>query len=241
MGVKTKKLNNQIAPDLVKLHNIFQPILRVDHHLHAKVDAYEMLMRDAKGTFPGIQFLHSLTTQKGNNNWIDISQQALDQVLVDHPQRKIYINLEPCQMEFSNVWAFLDTIYQRYHNQVAIEITERRETIHSLDYLDYEIHRLKDMGYELAIDDVCAGSNSYAFIVRQLSVIHRIKLSLLIFRNEDQETRRNFVNAWQTFALHHHLDFVIEGIANRELVQKFAGNPMVLQQGFYWGKCSANI
>lgn len=241
MGVKTKKLNNQIAPDLVKLHNIFQPILQVDHHLHAKVDAYEMLTRDTKGTFPGIQFLHSLTTQKGNDYWIDISQQALDQVLADHPQRKIYINLEPCQMEFSNVWAFLDTIYQRYHNQVAIEITERREATHSLDYLDDEIHRLKDMGYELAIDDVSAGSNSYAFIVRQLSVIHRIKLSHLIFRNEDQEIRRNFVNAWQTFALHHHLDFVIEGIANRELAQEFAGNPMVLQQGFYWGKGSANI
>lgn len=227
--------------NLINLHNIFQPIFQVDRDMHATVDAYEILMRDAKRAFPGMQFLHSLTTQAGNDNWITISQQALDQVLVDHPKRKIYINIEPCQMEFSNVWAFLDNIHQRYHNQVAIEITERRETLHSLNYLDDEIHRLKDIGYELAIDDVCAGSNSYAFIVRQLSVIRRIKLSLLIFRNEDQETRRSFVNAWQTFALHHHLEFVVEGIANRELAQKFAGNPMVLQQGFYWGKGSANI
>lgn len=227
--------------NLINLHNIFQPIFQVDRDMHATVDSYEILVRDAKGAFPGMQFLHSLTTQAGNDNWITISQQALDQVLVDHPKRKIYINIEPCQMEFSNVWAFLDNIHQRYHNQVAIEITERRETLHSLDYLDDEIHRLKDIGYELAIDDVCAGSNSYTFIVRQLSVIRRIKLSLLIFRNEDQETRRRFVNAWQTFALHHHLEFVVEGIANRELAQKFAGNPMVLQQGFYWGKGSANI
>lgn len=227
--------------NLINLHNIFQPIFQVDRDMHATVDSYEILVRDAKGAFPGMQFLHSLTTQAGNDNWITISQQALDQVLVDHPKRKIYINIEPCQMEFSNVWAFLDNIHQRYHNQVAIEITERRETLHSLDYLDDKIHRLKDIGYELAIDDVCAGSNSYTFIVRQLSVIRRIKLSLLIFRNEDQETRRRFVNAWQTFALHHHLEFVVEGIANRELAQKFAGNPMVLQQGFYWGKGSANI
>ena len=227
--------------NLINLHNIFQPIFQVDRDMHATVDSYEILVRDAKGAFPGMQFLHSLTTQAGNDNWITISQQALDQVLVDHPKRKIYINIEPCQMEFSNVWAFLDNIHQRYHNQVAIEITERRETLHSLDYLDDKIHRLKDIGYELAIDDVCAGSNSYTFIVRQLSVIRRIKLSLLIFRNEDQETRRRFVNAWQTIALHHHLEFVVEGIANRELAQKFAGNPMVLQQGFYWGKGSANI
>ncbi|MGN1279380.1 MAG: EAL domain-containing protein, partial [Limosilactobacillus sp.] len=184
---------------------------------------------------------HSLTTQAGNANWIAISQQDLDQVLTDHPERKVYINLEPCQMEFENVWDFLENLYKQYHDQVAIEITERRETLHSLDYLDDEIHRLRKIGYKLAIDDVCAGSNSYAFIVRQLNVIKRIKLSLLLFRNEDQATRRSFVKAWQTFAIHHHLDFVIEGISDRELAQKFSGNPKILQQSFYWGKGSANI
>ena len=97
------------------------------------------------------------------------------------------------------------------------------------------------MGFELAIDDVCAGSNSYAFIVRQLKAIQRIKLSLLVFKNEDHETTRDFVNAWLTFATRHHLDFVIEGIADRQLAETFAGNPTVLQQGFYWGKGSAEI
>ena len=65
--------------------------------------------------------------------------------------------------------------------------------------------------------------------------------SLLVFKNEDHETTRNFVNAWLTFATHHHLDFVIEGIADRQLAETFAGNPTILQQGFYWSKGSAEI
>lgn len=225
----------------MNLHNIFQPILQVDHKMNATIDAYEMLMRDVSGAFPGQQFLSSLTTQEGNENWINISKKSLDHVLNSHPERKIYINLEPCQMEFASVWDFLTNVYQRYHNQVAVEITERRETIHSLDYLDDEIRRLKDIGFELAIDDVCAGSNSYAFIVRQLDAIQRIKLSLLLFRNEDREIQQSFVNAWLAFAAHHHLDFVIEGIADRELAELFAGNPIIFQQGFFWGKGSAEI
>ena len=118
-------------------------------------------------------------------------------------------------------------------------MTERRETIHSLDYLDREIQRLKKMGFELAIDDVCAGSNSYAFIKRRLKVVSRIKLSLLLFKDEDYEIMISFVNAWLTFAKKYHLTFVIEGISNRQLAKKFAGNPIILQQGFYWGKGTA--
>lgn len=200
--------------------------------MNAKVNTHEMLMRDSSGAFPGMEFLNSLTTPEGNEQWISISKKSLADALTAHPQRKIYINLEPCQMEFDSVWQFLEEIHEQYGSQVAIEITERRETIHSLDYLDEEILRLKRMGFELAIDDVCAGSNSYAFIVRQLSAIQRIKLSLLVFKNEDHETTRNFVNAWLTFATHHHLDFVIEGIADRQLAETFAGNQLFSSKAF---------
>ena len=114
-------------------------------------------------------------------------------------------------MKFESIWRFLEEIREAYHDHVAIEITERRETIHSLDYLDREIQRLKKVGFELAIDDVCAGSNSYAFIKRQLKVVSRIKLSLLLFKDEDYELMMSFVNAWLAFAKKHHLTFVIEG------------------------------
>ena len=224
-----------------KLHNIFQPILQVDGSMNAKIDTYEMLMRDAAESFPGMEFLNSLTTLKGNERWIAISKAALFNALDGHPDRKIYINLEPCQMEFESVWWFLTDLYNQYGSQIAIEITERRETIHSLDYLDDEIQRLKKIGFELAIDDVCAGSNSYAFIVRQLGAIKRIKLSLLLFKNENHETEKSFVNAWLTFARKHHLDFVIEGIANEQLAKTFAGQSNVFQQGFYWGRGTAEI
>ncbi|MCC4501372.1 EAL domain-containing protein [Limosilactobacillus reuteri] len=221
------------------MYNIFQPILSVDQAMNAEIDTYEMLIRNNNGEFPGINFLHSLTTQEGNDAWIKASRKSLKNALNEQQNRKIYINLEPCQMKFESIWRFLEEIREAYHDHVAIEITERRETIHSLDYLDREIQRLKKMGFELAIDDVCAGSNSYAFIKRQLKVVSRIKLSLLLFKDEDYELMISFVNAWLAFAKKHHLTFVIEGISNRQLAKKFAGNPVILQQGFYWGKGTA--
>ena len=221
------------------MYNIFQPILSVDQAMNAEIDTYEMLIRNNNGEFPGINFLHSLTTQEGNDAWIKASRKSLKNALNEQKNRKIYINLEPCQMKFESIWRFLEEIREAYHDHVAIEITERRETIHSLDYLDREIQRLKKVGFELAIDDVCAGSNSYAFIKRQLKVVSRIKLSLLLFKDEDYELMMSFVNAWLAFAKKHHLTFVIEGISNRQLAKKFAGNPVILQQGFYWGKGTA--
>lgn len=221
------------------MYNIFQPILSVDQAMNAEIDTYEMLIRNNNGEFPGINFLHSLTTQEGNDAWIKASRKSLKNALNEQKNRKIYINLEPCQMKFESIWRFLEEIHEAYHDHVAIEITERRETIHSLDYLDREIQRLKKVGFELAIDDVCAGSNSYAFIKRQLKVVSRIKLSLLLFKDEDYELMMSFVNAWLAFAKKHHLTFVIEGISNRQLAKKFAGNPVILQQGFYWGKGTA--
>lgn len=167
------------------MYNIFQPILSVDQAMNAEIDTYEMLIRNNNGEFPGINFLHSLTTQEGNDAWIKASRKSLKNALNEQKNRKIYINLEPCQMKFESIWRFLEEIREAYHDHVAIEITERRETIHSLDYLDREIQRLKKVGFELAIDDVCAGSNSYAFIKRQLKVVSRIKLSLLLFKDED--------------------------------------------------------
>lgn len=223
------------------MYNIFQPILSVDQAMNAEIDTYEMLIRNNNGEFPGINFLHSLTTQEGNDAWIKASRKSLKNALNEQQNRKIYINLEPCQMKFESIWQFLEEIREAYHDHVAIEITERRETIHSLDYLDREIQRLKEMGFELAIDDVCAGSNSYAFIKRQLKVVSRIKLSLLLFKNEDYELMISFVDAWLAFAKKHHLTFVIEGISNRQLAKKFAGNPVILQQGFYWGKGTAHF
>lgn len=223
------------------MHNIFQPIFNIDQEMNAKLDAYEMLIRNEKDEFPGMGFLQNLTTQNGNDEWIEVSRESLAEAFRDNQKQKIYINIEPCQLVFKSTWDFLTATRNIYHDQVAIEITERRETLHSLDYLDQEIERLKKIGFEIAIDDVCAGSNSYAFIKRQLSAIHRIKLSLLLFKNEDEDTMHNFVNAWLTFAKKHHLDFVIEGISDHELAKEFAGDSVIFQQGFYWGKGSATI
>lgn len=206
-----------------------------------KLNTYEMLMRNSSGAFPGMDFLHSLATEEGNEKWIAVSRQSLDEALNERQDCRIYINLEPCQLKFASVWRFLAEIRMKYPQQVAVEITERRDKVHDLEYLDNEIDRLSKMGFEIAIDDVSAGSNSYEFVVRQLKAIKRIKLSLLLFKNEDEKVVVDFIHAWYSFATRHHLDIVLEGISDKRVAEKFAGKPMVFQQGYYWGKGSRYI
>lgn len=210
------------------MYSIFQPIINVNKSLNTKIDSYEMLIRNEEGHFPEIGFIKGLATADGNKQWIAISEQSLQSALGAHQNRKVYINIELCQMQFNSTWQFLKQLRTTYKNQVAVEITERHEHVHSINYLDQEINRLRDLGFEIAIDDVCAGSNSYAFIKRQLPAIQPIKLSLLIFKDEDKETVMNFIHAWLTFAQKHQLDFVIEGISDQQAAQKFAGNPIIL-------------
>lgn len=75
------------------MYNIFQPILSVDQAMNAEIDTYEMLIRNNNGEFPGINFLHSLTTQEGNDAWIKASRKSLKNALNEQQNRKIYINL----------------------------------------------------------------------------------------------------------------------------------------------------
>ena len=75
------------------MYNIFQLILSVDQAMNAEIDTYEMLIRNNNGEFPGINFLHSLTTQEGNDAWIKASRKSLKNALNEQQNRKIYINL----------------------------------------------------------------------------------------------------------------------------------------------------
>ena len=76
------------------MYNIFQPILSVDQAMNAEIDTYEMLIRNNNGEFPGINFLHSLTTQEGNDAWIKASHKSIKNALNEQQNRKIYVNTD---------------------------------------------------------------------------------------------------------------------------------------------------
>lgn len=219
-----------------KLHHIFQPIFQVDQQLNSKVSDYEMLLRDESGRFPGKKFLESLTTAEGNQDWIKLTSGSLATALDDHPERVVFINIEPCQLTFQTVWDFLRQIHDQYDYQVGIELTERRDAINDWYAFFDNFRKLKAIGFSLAIDDVGSGAHSYEFVSKHLDHIKRIKLSLMLFRQDDPATTRKFVNAWISFAQSKKIEFVIEGIQNLQLAKEFSGLDRVLEQGFYWNK-----
>lgn len=227
---------SKIISENKELYHIFQPILQVDQQLNCKITDYEMLLRDQSGHFPGKEFLESLATAQGNQRWISLTSRSLATALTNHPERVVFINIEPCQLAYQTVWDFLQQIHDQYCPQVGLEITERRDAINSWESFFDHFKRLKSLGFPLAIDDVGSGAHSYEFVNKHLDHIKRIKLSLLLFRNTDPLTARKFVNAWITFAQEKKVELVIEGIQNVQLAKEFASLNRVLEQGFYWNK-----
>lgn len=219
-----------------KLHHIFQPIFQVDQQLNCKISDYEMLLRDQSGHFPGKDFLESLATAQGNQRWIRLTSCSLAAALTNHPERVVFINIEPCQLAYQTVWDFLQQLHNQYRYQVGIELTERRDAINDWYTFFEHFRRLKSIGFPLAIDDVGSGAHSYEFVNKHLDHIKRIKLSLLLFRHSDPITARKFVNAWISFAQAKDIEFVIEGIQTLQLAKEFSGLDQVLEQGFYWNK-----
>lgn len=215
-------------------HGIFQPMVAVDSQMNPTIKDYEMLLRDADGHFPGQEFLDSILNKDGNLKWINSTELALQHEMVVHPDRRVFINLDPAQLTFEEIWDFLGKIRQQYGSKVAIEITERRERIPDIQYFYSEFHRLKEMGFDIAIDDVSSGANSYEFVCHHLDDISRIKLSLLIFKQSSPTIAMQFAQAWQSFAAEKDLIFVLEGVEDAKMAQSFAGKKNVLQQGFYW-------
>lgn len=215
-------------------HAIFQPMVTVKNDMHPEIADYEMLLRNADNKFPGKEFLDGILTEDGNQKWIQATIPALKAALVGHPKRRIFINIDPAQLSFQEIWDFLADTHQNYGQQVAIEITERRKLIPDIQYFYEEFHRLKAMGFELAIDDVSSGGNSYQFVCNHLEDINRIKLSLLIFKHSKPQTTLQFARAWLDLAKENNMTFVLEGVESPRIAKLFAGEDHVLQQGFYW-------
>lgn len=217
-------------------HAIFQPMVQVHNGMQSEVNEYEMLLRDSQDHFPGTEFLDGILTKEGNLKWIDAVTPGLKKLLTASANSRVFINLDPAQLNFDEVWDFLKETRAKYGDRVAVEITERRQLIPDIQYFYHEFHELKKMGFEIAIDDVSSGGNSYEFVCHHLTDINRIKLSLLTFKHSVEKTTMQFAKAWLDFAQENNLSFVLEGVESQEMAQSFAGRPNVLQQGFYWDK-----
>lgn len=218
---------------------VFQPIFKVYPSGSSQVADYEILLRAADHRFPKDRFRDIIKNEEQNGIFLDWFAERVTQLMGRFPQKRFDINIEPQQLFYQNTWDFL-TYLSSYSTQLTIEITERTPS-----YFDYpsknaiilggSLSKIKGLGYKVALDDIGSGQNSLGEVVKNHQNIHRLKFSMVCFKNVKNQIELNFLKSWIKLSKAYQLEIVVEGIETKEMSASLVDDQCYcLQQGFYW-------
>ena len=222
---------------LADLYIVCQPIMLCsDINV---IDGYEVLLRSKKQPgFPEKTFLWFIEEEQRNSELLAYYSKELKKIIAATSNIKLALNLHPKQLQHQSTWLFLDTIVSMKEN-ISIELTEHYCTFdpaEGADMLQTYISKLKTKDFSLAIDDIGSGQNNFEKKKKNIQNIHTIKVSLLNFRNLNEEVTFHFLNSWLTLSNHYNLKLIVEGVESESISNKLKNLGMVYQQGYYHGK-----
>ena len=219
------------------LYLVCQPIVLCSQT--NSIDGYEILLRSKElCAFPEKLFLWFIEKEERNSKLMAYYFRELKKLMDRHCNTKLSLNLHPKQLQHPSTWGFLDNISSMKGN-VSIELTEHYcefDPTEGANHLQTYISNLKNKGFSLAIDDIGSGQNNFELISKNIQNIHTIKISLLNFRNINEDIMFNFLTSWHNFSNHYHLKMIVEGVESECTSNKLKKLGMVYQQGYYHGK-----
>lgn len=127
-------------------------------------------------------------------------------------------------------WASLEHELKYKHNiknPEQIPESDSNETGETIK----RISKIKEMGYEIALDDVGMGMNTLAFLLANTNHIKRLKLSIVPFKMESLVLLIKF---WKLVANEAKVELVIEGIDSEKMRTMVHQAGVKMQQGFLW-------
>jgi len=219
------------------LYLVCQPIMLCSQT--NSIDGYEILLRSKKlCAFPEKMFLWFIEKEERNAKLMAYYFGELKKLVASHADTQLALNLHPKQLQHPSTWDFLDNISLMRGN-VSIELTEHYcefDPVEGANALQTYISNLKNKGFSLAMDDIGSGQNNFELILRNIQNIHTIKISLLPFRNINEDVMFRFLDSWLNLSNHYHLKMIVEGVESEGISNKLKKLGMVYQQGYYHGK-----
>ena len=200
-------------------------------------EEYELLLREevsGKYVFPELLFDELMSDRELHKLYIEKISKILNDLL--KKEKTIYsLNIDYQELYYSETIAFLESF--NYKEKLKIELTERiplYRNNHYSEIVPREIIRsIKQMGYDIALDDFLLGVNSFRSLIDLHPYISRIKLSTLEFKNilESETTLQLFISN----RVDYHIickEIVIEGVEEEALLKTFPQEWK--QQSYYY-------
>lgn len=233
-------LRRAIADGWFELH--YQPQIDVEREVMVGVEALLRLRHPEKGLmmpdkFIGIAEETGLIVPIGT--WVlrTACQQAMDWQQRGLPALRVAVNLSPLQFQEAN---FTETVIRSLADTgldaslLEVEITENiliRDTATVIDVL----HKLKELGVQIAMDDFGTGYSSLGYLQR--FPFDRIKIDRS-FINEMTDGSGSAAIVGAVIALSKRLNMATtaEGIETREQLDYLRNEGCDEAQGYYFGK-----
>lgn len=218
-----------------KIRYAFQPI--VDART-AEVFAYEALMRPQGKRLTTPEDILNCANERAQLYRVEVItwQQAICQFAQQcssFPNTKLFINSLPQVPLLKSVMNDLEQRFPQIMPRIVMELLESE--ILEKNTFGEKQRFLKRWGGEIAIDDYGSGYNQELRLL-QLK-IHYIKIDAqLIFGIAKDEMRQELVCNIITFAHHHNIRIIAEGIENQADLQYVLSKGIDMVQGFYIGK-----
>jgi EAL domain-containing protein (putative c-di-GMP-specific phosphodiesterase class I) len=215
-----------------------QPIIDVESKA---VRAWEMLTRGPKGTsYESPLHLFSVARQTGLLYDLEmiVLEKTFLQIHNTGCRQAIFVNFTPLSLGNQFFIRDLKRLLMKYKNipasQITIEITER-DSIEGIELLLDNIKTLRNLGFQIAVDDTGSGYASLNTISAIMPDIIKIDRSVIqdIDKNSVKESMLKglLLVAKETGSL-----VVAEGIENAEEASVLTRNKVDLAQGYFFAR-----
>ncbi|MCK5639359.1 MAG: bifunctional diguanylate cyclase/phosphodiesterase, partial [Gammaproteobacteria bacterium] len=236
IGEKSIIISNAIEEKRIIPH--FQPILDVQNNCVAAVEVLcRIKLKD--GTMLGAHEFIEIAEKMGVINQLDhvVMECAFQKIHDSSYHGLIFLNLSPRNLvrgEFISQTKSLAEKFKIPLENIVLEITER-DTVHNIDTLEKNLHRLKQEGFKLAIDDFGSGFSSFHYLKR--FPVDIVKIEGDFIRNMTHDPRdAAFVKSITNLAHELKIEVVAEYVENEDILNHVREAGIKFAQGNLIGK-----
>ena len=212
---------------LATLWMAFQPIVDGEREIFG----YEALMRAREPSLPhpGAVVEAALHLGRGPDLLHAVIAKVAAAIPSARPSASFFINITPADLLDEQLYS-PECPLAPYASRVVIELTER-ESCERVTDLCARLHRLRAMGYRIAVDDLGAGYAGLASLVQLEPEVVKIDMSLV--RDVDSNsTKRCLVEALRAVCAEGHRTVVAEGVETIEELATLRAIGCDLYQGY---------
>ncbi|MCT4396670.1 EAL domain-containing protein [Periweissella beninensis] len=217
-----------------------QPIWQVtkkDNLLEKELLFSELLLRSRKdGRFPVKEFQALIATPDGNQQFFAWLTGQLEKLFQAEPTIKVSVNIEPTQLLTIACQTFLQAMLS-YQTNLYLEITERLSLNLSVDVFKEQLHMLKQLGYQVLLDDVDILLKNKIYLTTFLADVAGIKFSADLHQT-CKHTPKAILNSGEYQNLVSKLNdklVIGEGMSDQHELEFYLANGVYFQQGWLLG------